>query len=260
MMDKHHLQVGSGWSLRAGAGGPASAERGSKSAPSPHPRTPSPEPRARSDPSKSKNELASLPTGFLPAPLFRSLQGLSLHFRGDSRGYEEGAWQHFFFFFFFRRASYQCDKGPKEAMPPAPVALSPTATGCVNPAKSPAAARQFAVSGQRFAKQTAPSCISPSCSLEFYCSRAPLEQGPRPGPPRQPLSEAKRLMVSSKLPAFQGFIWRRKRVLQVWHRTPPAFPKGLKRWKFFVREGKNKEERRSPKRNTLDCRLPSLQV
>lgn len=174
MMDKHHLQVGSGWSLRAGAGGPASAE-GQETPPSPAPH-PIPEPRAWSDPSESKNELAGLPTGLLPAPLFRSLQGLKACIsRGDSRGYEEGSVAAFF----FRRASYQCDKGaPREGDAASSVALSPRTTGCVNPAKSPAAARQFAVSGQRFAKQTAPSCISLSCSLEFLLQpRAPHEQG-----------------------------------------------------------------------------------
>lgn len=150
---------------------------GARDAPLPPPPHPIPEPRARSDPSKSKNELASLPTGFLPAPLFRSLQGLKACIsRGDSRGYEEGSVAAFFF---FRRASYQCDKGaPREGDAASSVALSPRTTGCVNPAKSPAAARQFAVSGQRFAKQTAPSCISPSCSLEFLLQpRAPHEQG-----------------------------------------------------------------------------------
>lgn len=151
---------------------------GQETPPPPHPRTPSQSPgHGQTLPNRKMSWRIAhwLP----PRPLFRSLQGLKACIsRGDSRGYEEGAWQHFFF---FRRASYQCDKGgPKEGDAASSVALSPAQPNrLVHPAKSAsAAARQFAVSGQRFAKQTAPSCISPSCSLEFLLQlRALHEQG-----------------------------------------------------------------------------------
>ena len=210
MMDKHHLQVGSGWGLRAGAGSPALAE-GQETVPPPSP------------PSQTQGMVrpflmekwAGGSAHWLPPPaLFRGLQGPKACIsRGDSKGYEEG---NVAAFFFSGELRISVTRGPHgRAMPPAPSHYPP--------------ARPAALTRQSHQKQLARVCSerpevckTDSAVLHFsslarvFIAAEGTAWAGAPSWPSPDNSSARQnaWWSRSKLPAFQGFIWRRKRALE----------------------------------------------